>query len=299
MRRIAQFIDTVPTHWRLARVQRGAAASTRADIGFLDIGQALVRYRQRGRGPSLIFATDPPVPLESYDALIDALADRYRVTVFEMPGFGCSLPRVSFRFSLPGATAALGRILAGLDGGPHHLVLPCVLGYLGIALARGPGRPLLASLVFSQTPHWDDAQTWLRGRDPQGLLRRPGLGQLGLALLRRRRVRGWYRTALGDPALVEPLTALTLQGFDHGACFCLASAFQDFLAEHHGLLGPVELPVLAVWGGRDPSHAASRPTGIRDYAPSAQLAHFDDAGHFPELERSARFSALLGDFLGA
>lgn len=302
MRHLAQLIDTVPTHLRLARVQRGRAASTRGDIGFLDIGNAIVRFRQRGHGASLVFATDPPVPLESYDTLIDALAERFRVTVFEMPGFGCSLPRVGFRFSLPCATAALERFLERLGGGPHHVVLPCVLGYPGIALARGPQRRLLASLVFSQTPHWEDAQTWLHGRDPQGLLRRPGIGQLGLALLRRRRVQGWYRTALGDPALgdpslVEPLTALTLEGFDHGACFCLASAFQDCLANHHGLLGPVDLPVLAVWGRRDPSHARSEPAGIRAYAPDAQFVQFDDAGHFPELEHSTRFVDLLDKFL--
>jgi len=47
-----------------------------------------------------VFAADPPVPIELYDELIADFADRYRVTVFELPGFGCSLSRIAFRFSM-------------------------------------------------------------------------------------------------------------------------------------------------------------------------------------------------------
>ncbi len=297
LRSLGALVDTVPTHWRLRRVVAGAGGRSRAGMRFIDLGACVVRVRQAGeRGPSLVLATDPPVPIEAYDELIATLADRYRVSVFELPGFGCSMPRSGYRFSLPQAVAAVAALLDRLSAGPHVLGLPCVAGFVAIALARHHPR-LVDRLLLMQTPTWDGAQHWLAQRDPQTLLRTPIVGQVALAAMRRRRIRQWYASALGDPARIAQLTALTLANFDDGGCFCLASGFQDFLRDHHGLLGPVTQETLILWGRADLSHARTDHAATSRLAPNSRRVDLDTAGHFPELEAPQRFATELDLFL--
>ncbi len=295
--RIAQLIDTLPTGWRIQRTRHGAAASTRADLQFLDMGDCLIRMRCAGsRGPSLVLATDPPVPLELYDNLLAVLSDRYRITIFELPGFGCSLPRAGYQLSLPQAIHTVARLLEQLPGAPHVLGLPCVTGFIAIGIARSHPR-LIKQLLLLQTPTWNAAQHWLASRDPTGLLRRPILGQLALLAMRRHRVRQWYAGALANPALVAPFAAATLENFEHGGCFCLASGFQNFLRHHHDLLGAVQQEALIVWGGADRSHRHTDMAATAELAPNSRFEILADAGHFPELEAGDRFVSLLDDFL--
>lgn len=296
LRRLATLLDTLPTHWRARRVVRGPAARSRSGIRFVDLGNTWVRLREAGGdGPSLVFAADPPVPLELYDGLIAQLSDRYRITVLELPGFGCALPRIGYRFSLGAACSSLRQVLQPLPHGPHILVMPCVTGYVGLALARAHPE-LVRALILPQTPSWSEAQRWLQRRDRRGLLRTPVLGQVALALLRRRRARDWYASALGDRSRIDAFAAATLAHFDQGGCFCLASAFQDFLRDDHGLLGAVAHPALILAGTADPSHRDTDFAATRTLAPQARLVALGHVGHFPELEDPVRFAAELNAF---
>jgi pimeloyl-ACP methyl ester carboxylesterase len=296
---LAQLLDTIPTHWRVQKTRSGVALGTRNDIRFVDLGNTIIRMRQAGlQGPSIVFAADPPVPLELYDDLISILSNRYRVTVFEMPGFGCSLPRIQHRFSMDAAVATVTRLLEQLPGGPHVLALPCVTGFISLGIARA--RPdLVASLILLQTPNWQGAQQWLHGRDPKHLLRTPFIGQIALATMRRKRIRQWYAGALADKSKIESFSQATLNSFDHGACFCLASGFQDFLQDHGDHVAPVNLDTLIIWGGRDPSHKLTDVQLTRELAPNSHSILFDDVGHFPELEATERFSKALDEFLSS
>lgn len=294
---IAQLVDTIPAHWRAARTRRGPAGRSRPGIRFLDIGSAQVRLRQAGEhGPSLVFAADPPVPIEMYDGLIASLSDRYRITVLELPGFGCSLPRIGFRYSMPNAVLMMSRVLEKLPGGPHVLALPCVTGFIALGVARS--RPdLVHALVLSQTPDWNGAQHWLQGRDPKRLLRRPIIGQLALAAMRRRRADDWYATVLADRSQAARYAAATREHFDQGGGFALASAFQDFLSDHDYLAAPVQQPALIVWGDADASHAQTDPYATTQMAPNSRLVRLQNTGHFPELESPTAFVNALDHFL--
>jgi pimeloyl-ACP methyl ester carboxylesterase len=293
---VAQLIDTIPTHWRLERIKNGPALKTRNDIRFIDLGNSIVRMRQAGKqGPSIVLATDPPVPLELYDDLISILSVRYRVTVFEMPGFGCSLPRINYQFSMGCAVAAVTKLLEQLPG-PHVLALPCVTGFISLSIARS--RPdLVTSLVLLQTPNWQGAQQWLHGRDPKHILRTPFVGQIALAAMRRKRVRQWYAGALADKSKIEFFSQATLESFDHGGCFCLASGYQDFLQNRCGHISPASQYTLIIWGTADSSHKSTDIQLTRELAPNSHSALFDGVGHFPELEATERFAKELNAFL--
>jgi pimeloyl-ACP methyl ester carboxylesterase len=294
---LTQLIDTIPTHWRLKKTLHGPAAKSRADIRFVDLGNTLIRLRQTGtRGPSIVFATDPPIPLELYDDLIAELANRYRVTAFEMPGFGCSLPRIHYRFSMTMAIASVTKLLDQLPHGPHALALPCMTGFIAINIARA--RPdLVSKLVLLQTPNWQGAQQWLQGRDPKGLLQRPVLGQLALAAVKRKRIRQWYTAALGDKSQIENFAQATLTNFDQGGCFCLASGFQDFMHGHANHIQPAAQDTLIIWGKSDPSHRNTDISATQELAPNNRSLILEDVGHFPELEATPRFANELDTFL--
>ncbi len=151
-----------------------------------------------------------------------------------------------------------------------------------------------------QAPDWQQELHWKARRDPKGLLGTPWLGQLALKLLKQQRIEAWYATALGRRELLAPYTAQTRESFAHGACFSLASAFQQLLNGPEPALGTIRQPVLLFWGGADRSHRHSDPESIRRYLPQARMVSLDDAGHFPELEASGRFSAeVRREFLPA
>ena len=296
--RLVQLVDTLPTQLRLHRVVNGPAGRSRRDIRFVHLNRAVVRCRQAGRGPSVVFATDPPVPVEVYDDLIDTLMPHYRVTVFEAPGFGASLPKAGMRLSMRASIGMVAQLLERLDHGPHTLVMPCVLGLVGLGVAR-QHETLVDRLVLSQTADWSGTQQWLSRRDRRGVLRRPVLGQLALAAMRRKRIDAWYRTALADASMVQPLVEATLLNFDHGGCFCLASGFQDCLSDHQGQLAPVSQNTLLVWGDADPSHRATVFDDTQLLAPQSDAVCIHGAGHFPELERGPAFVDHLRRFIAA
>jgi pimeloyl-ACP methyl ester carboxylesterase len=59
-----------------------------------------------------------------------------------------------------------------------------------------------------------------------------------------------------------------------------------------------DVPTLIVWGRRDPiipvRHAGTAHNGM----PGSRLEVFDEAGHFPQLDETARFASTLADFVG-
>jgi pimeloyl-ACP methyl ester carboxylesterase len=182
--------------------------------------------------------------------------------------------------------------LERLGGGPCVLAFPCVTAYPALWLAaRHP--ELVSGLVIAQAPDWHEQLRWKRRRDPRNLLGRPWIGQLILRLLRRKRAGVWYRLALGNRRLVEPFVDATLQSFDHGACFSLASAFQRCLAGDEPAFGAIAQPALVVWGDADPSHHDTDKATILRYLPQARMVRRSDIGHFPELEAPQWFAAEL------
>ena len=291
--------DTLFAPGAHARLRRGPAAHSRDGIGFLELPDCTLRYRLAGHGArTLVFCTDPPVMLEMYDELIAELARDFRVLVVEPPGFGFSLPRLGMDFSAASGTRAIIALLEHLQLGPSVLAFPCVPAYIALLIATQ--RPdLVSALVLMQAPCWREELLWKQRRDPKNILGRPWIGQLLLRLLRRRRAGAWYALALGNRRLLAPFTVETQRGFDHGACFSLASAFQKFLTDDAPRFGSVRQPALVIWGDADRSHAQTDKDSIRELLPQARILHWPQAGHFPELEAPQDFAAALRKFIAA
>ena len=240
--RVATWIDTVVPNIRSRSIAQSSEFNSRPGIANLQLSTTLIRYRMVGDGPqTLVLAADPPVVIEQYDELIQCLKDDFRVIVFELPGFGFSLPRSGFRFDFAKA--------------------------IDIA-ARFPS--LVSGVVLVQAPSWGEEVKWKHGRDRQEILSKPVIGQLALQALKRKRAPQWLDAAVGNREKLSEFVETTDVAFAHGACFCLASAFQRYLTDTEQPLAVINQPSLVIWGEADRTHRNTDKSSTRLYCPHAK-----------------------------
>src|ERR1700730_2818448 len=133
---VATWIDTVIPNIRSRSIAQSSEFNSRPGIASLQLPDTLIRYRMVGDGPqTVVLAADPPVVIEQYDELIQCLEENFRVIVFEIPGFGFSLPRSGFRFDFAAMNNLVADFLRRLAVGPYLLVFPCVSAYGAIDIA--------------------------------------------------------------------------------------------------------------------------------------------------------------------
>jgi pimeloyl-ACP methyl ester carboxylesterase len=58
-----------------------------------------------------------------------------------------------------------------------------------------------------------------------------------------------------------------------------------------------QVPMLIVWGDRDPFIPVDHAVAAHDAMPGSRLEVFEDVGHFPHCEAPDRFAAVLIDFI--
>ncbi|MEO7735763.1 MAG: alpha/beta hydrolase [Kofleriaceae bacterium] len=283
-----RWIDRVERAW-MARRRGAPAPGTRA----VAAGGALFRVRVVGHGqPTIVLAPDPPNVIEHLTAVADALAARHRVVCVELPGFGFSTAPADFDFSVAANSRLIGALLDELDLGPYAIALPCLAGAIGAVLATE--RPELISHVIGiQAPGVEGTRAWLRRVDPRGVVGRPGLGQAVVLATRRRLARSWFRAALADRGRYDDFVAGVDAAYARGATYPLASALQAAARSGPAIARPTQ-PTIAIWGGRDRTH---RGTQRDELYPGAPIVVLDAAGHFPELEDVAGFTAAIAAFL--
>jgi pimeloyl-ACP methyl ester carboxylesterase len=59
------------------------------------------------------------------------------------------------------------------------------------------------------------------------------------------------------------------------------------------------IPMLVVWGSRDPIVPARHAETVKDLVPSARVEVFDGAGHWPHLDEPDEFCRILLEFIAA
>jgi len=294
---LATLVDTVgPTLFRHS-ILKHAIADVSLDAKIFKGKSSYIRYRVVGnKGPTLVICPDPPVMIEHYDQLARQLVKNgYRVIIFEMPGFGYSLPKLGFNFRLDGITLDIVRLLKELAMGPHFLMFPCVPGFVAINLAdRFPD--MIAGLVLVQIPNQQQALNWRHSRDPKGILQTPVVGQALLQMVKKKRIKDWYATALGDQGLLDRFTTPSTKALNHGACFCLASGFQRLFNELPDWQ-PIDKPTLIIWGSKDSTHEHTDKQSTHDLVCNASYVEMEGSGHFPDLEESEKMVELLNQFI--
>jgi pimeloyl-ACP methyl ester carboxylesterase len=291
LQRLGVWLDTEP-RWRTRREQRREARTP--GYGYVELPQCALRYRDHGDGDDCyVFAADPPIVLEHYDELIRVLAQRARVIVLELPGFGFSPARPGFDFALSSCADSAALALEQLGVRSATLCFPCGSAYVALALAHAYPQ-LVSRLLLAQAPAYAGELAWKQRRDPNGVLGKPVLGQLAMRAMRERRLPDWFSLSVGDRTRLTPFTELAAQRLRDGARWSLASAFQCYLVEG-AAPPPVRQPLIALWGELDRSHKGTDRDSSRTLGQRVEVVRWSDIGHFPELEAPERFAELLRD----
>ncbi|WP_431299555.1 alpha/beta fold hydrolase [Tabrizicola sp. BL-A-41-H6] len=272
------------THWRASTREATANADFPPDGQFVTIEGRRVHYVMRGSGPDLVLIHGASGSLRDFTfALMDRLAQDYRVIAFDRPGLGHSDPISDT--SLTAQSSALKAAAAELG-----VTSPVVLGqsYGGaVALAWAmSGGPRALVLVSAPSLPWPGAlDIWYRATASQP-------GQMVLVPLAAAFVPQSYVTrateAVFAPDPVPPGygawlgTELTLRRETLATNAAQVNALRDELVAMEPRYPLLTLPVELIHGTADtivPLTIHSSPLATR--LPNAYLTVIPGAGHMP------------------
>jgi pimeloyl-ACP methyl ester carboxylesterase len=257
----------------------GATIVSRSQ-GSLQIDGLTVRYQVGGQGPQVLLLHGWGGAIESFAPVLDDLHRSYAVSAFDLPGFGESSLPPSTWGSADYARLTL-KVMDRLKLDRPHLIGHSFGGQVSIRLAAtSPERVSKLVLVCSAGV-----------RTPPRLATR--LKRTAARLGR------WLATHGGG--IGEKLRAgiyRRVQSQDYANAGPLRPTLVRVINEDLTPLLPlVKSPTLLVWGEQDRDVPLSAGRVMGRLIPGAQLAVFENAGHFAYLDQFDRFRLLVGRFL--
>jgi pimeloyl-ACP methyl ester carboxylesterase len=284
---------------RKATPLRGGQVETRAAL----VHGRSVNYVTAGSGPVLLLIHGMAGNAENWRPVIEPLSRTHTVIAPDLPGHGDSEPGGgdyslgSLATGLRDLLLALGHERATLIG--HSLgggiamqftyQFPEMVERLILVSSGGLGPEVSAILRAAALPGADlfIAATAGAGQRLGSVVGR-GLGALGLRpsadVAEVARGYGALSDSERRAAFLATLRAVVGTGGQR-----VAAGDRLYLAE--------SLPILIVWGSRDPIIPASHGEDAHASLPGSRLKIFDSVGHLPQVEVPGEFAAELGRFL--
>ena len=228
-----------------------------------------VRYRVAGEGEPVILIHGLSGSMRWWRPILPALTRHYRVYLVDLPGFG-SMARARRRFVLAGAASWLWQWMEAVGLPSADLVGHSMGGYICLHLAAE--RPAaVRRLVLVAPIGIPSRRTRLAHLVPLARSLRHSTGAF-LAIL------------LADALRSGPLTLWTAAG-----------DVVTLDAQH--LLPRIQVPVLLLWGARDPLVPPAAGSVLARGLADARLLVLDGAGHVPMFDRPWQVTDALLAFL--
>jgi len=286
-------------------VGKRATSSPPADVSFktVDLHGREVGYLGGGSGPVLLLIHGMAGSCENWRDVIEPLARRHTVIAPDLPGHGMSAGGPgdyslgSLASGLRDLLLALGHERATLVG--HSLgggiamqfsyQFPEMVERLVLVASGGLGPEVSPILRAAALPGAElfIAATASTGQKVGGAIGR-GLSAIGM-----KPAADFAEVARGYASLSEPRRRkaflATLRSVVGTEGQRVAASDRLYLAE--------EVPVLIVWGARDPIIPVRHGEDAHRTLPGSRLEIFDGAGHMPQLEQPGHFIAVLENFL--
>jgi pimeloyl-ACP methyl ester carboxylesterase len=271
---------------------RARAVASRPGLALFDHELSFIRHRVVGRDaakPTLVILPDGPATIESYDALIAALEERFNIAIIEIPGFGFSFPKSGEALEFEKCCDILVAALRSLDLPRVVLVGPCIQGLFAARMATIMGDEL-AGVIIGQTGDFPEQEKWIYTGLGGAVLAKPFVGQVGFRLNRTGiSTEFWIPHAAGPAAPIAMLQQEARKIQADGCCYALASQVQK-LAQVSDAAIEVTIPAAIIWGMADKTHAATDRRSVCKYAPMASYAEWDGIGHFIDIEAPERLA---------
>ena len=246
----------------------------------LHIDGLTVRSQVGGQGPHVLLLHGWGGAIESFAPVVDDLQRSYTVAAFDLPGFGkSSLPPTTWG-SADYARLTL-QIMDHLQLNRPHLIGHSFGGQVSIQLAAtAPERVGKLVLVCSA-----------------GIRTRPALAT---RLKRTAAGLGKWLAAHGGWIGEKARAAIyrQVQSQDYASAGPLRPTLVRVITEDlTSLLPRITSPTLLVWGAQDRDVPLAAGQVMARLIPAAQLAVFENAGHFAYLDQFDRFRLLVRRFL--
>lgn len=250
----------------------------------------------RGTGPDLVLCHGTPWSSRLWEPFAEAMAPRFRVHLWDMPGYGASSKDQGHDVDLATQSEAFAAFLA--DRGLHrpHVVAHDIGGAIVLRshLLDGVDLASLALVdVVALRPWGSDFFRTVRAH-PEVFAGLPAALHRGLvqAYIAGASSRGLAPDALS--ALVEPWL-----GEQGQAAFVrqIVQADEQHTADFEDLLGEVRCPVHIVWGEDDAWIPLVRAHHLHDAIPASTLATIAGAGHLIQLDQPVPLAVELERWL--
>jgi len=260
-------------------------------------------YLGGGAGPVLLLIHGMAGTCENWRDVVEPLARRHTVIAPDLPGHGVSAGGPgdyslgSLASGLRDLLLALGHERATLVG--HSLgggiamqfayQFPEMVERLALVSSGGLGPEVSPVLRAAALP---GAELFISATAGVGQKLGGALGR-GLSAVGMKPAADVAEVARGYASLAEPRRRkaflATLRSVVGTEGQRIAASDRLYLAE--------EVPVLIVWGARDPIIPVRHGEDAHRALPGSRLEIFDGVGHLPQIEQPARFITVLEDFL--
>lgn len=273
---------------------RERALASRDGVGLFEHELSFIRYRVCGRNktkPTLAILPDGPATIESYDAFIATLEDRFNIALLEIPGFGFSFPKTGSATGFEASCQILVAALRQLALSRAILVGPCIQGLFAARISEIMGDEL-AGVIIAQTGDFEEEGKWVFEVLGGAALAQPFTGQIGFRLNRQQTtIKYWIPFAAGPDAPVAKLQEEARKIQHAGCCYALASQVQKLASEE--IPQPiVKIPAAILWGMADKSHVKTNRRSIQKFAPNASYAEWEGVGHFIDIEAPEKIAQV-------
>jgi haloalkane dehalogenase len=263
---------------------------------FAAVGGARVHYVDEGDGPPLLLLHGNPTWSFLYRDVIAGLRDRFRCIAPDHPGFGLSSPPPGYGFTPAEHARVLERLVLDLDLRGITMMVQDWGGPIGFAAAtRHPER--FAAFVIGNTWAWpkSDPGTQAFSRLLGGAIGRRLIASRNLFV--ERILPGGVRRGPLPDAVMAAYRGPFPQRIDRVPTAVLPKeilASRDFLAEvEAGLPRLAHLPVLFVWGDRDPAFRMRELRRFEACFPEHRTEVLEGAGHFVQEDAADEIVAAI------
>ena len=277
------------------------AIDWRGHLRRVELPGASVNYVEIGEGPPVLFIHGISGSWQNWLENLPHFGRERRAIALDLPGFGAS-PMPSWEIDMP----AYGRLLhdfcekLGIEGAA--LVGNSMGGFIAVeAVTTTPGhfeRLVLVSaagIINTWNPQERAVLTawaWKAfgpryARRSRFIVSRPRARELVFRPFLR------YPGRLREDLLLEQIESGLKQAGGFGDA--LRAVIRHDIRER---LAAIEMPTMIVWGQSDRVIPMAAALSYHRRIPHSRLEIFERTGHVPQLERPARFNAVLDDFLG-
>jgi pimeloyl-ACP methyl ester carboxylesterase len=263
----------------------------------------LVTYAETGTGPVLLLIHGMGGSYENWRAVIDPLARHHTIVAPDLPGHGRSATGAG-DYSVGALAASLRDLLISLGHDSATLVGHSLGG--GIAMQLAYQFPELAErlVLVASGGLGPEVSPVLRAAALPGadlfIAATAGIGTRSVPMVGRGLASVGLRPSVDVAEVARGYASLADR--DRRAAFLatlrsvIDSRGQRVDATDRLYLA-AGVPVLLIWGSRDPVIPVRHGERAHEAIPGSRLEIFDGVGHLPQLEAPARFVAALEGFL--